>query len=259
MIFVLPLMGWLAVFPANGQDAPPAFEKGENTEGEAEYDPFDPMIDAPKMIRVQVEHIELSHKDLTRLMMEDSAVTADAKALRMKVQELVEKDGAKVIDTQIVLGRSGQKQTSESRQEFIYPAEYEPPGSEDIAEKLAKLGALPFNLASPTAFETRNLGSSLESEPTLGSDDKIIDLRLLTELEWHTGNTVWNEVKDTQGNAYKVTMPDFYSLITTTHITCISGQYVLVGALSPKNSEGKLDADRKVMVFLKCDVLAAIP
>lgn len=258
-IFALPVIGWLAVLSAQAQDVPPAFETKENTEEVAEYDPFDPMIDAPKMIRVQVEHIEMSHKDLTRLMMEEDAVTANAKALRMKVQALVEKGEAKVIDTQIVLGRSGQKQTTESRQEFIYPTEYEPPGSEDIAEKLAKVGAFPFNPATPTAFETRNLGSSLESEPTLGSDDKIIDLRLLTELEWHTGNMVWNEVKDTQGNAYKVSMPDFYTLSMSTSITCISGQYVMAGVNSPKNAEGKMDHDRKIMVFVKCDVLAAIP
>ena len=262
-IFALPVIGWLAVLSVQAQDVPPAFEKGENTEGEAEYDPFDPMIDAPKMIRVQVEHIEMSHKDLTRLMMEEVAETSDAKALRMKVQALVEKDEAKVIDTQIVLGRSGQKQTTESRQEVIYPTEYEPmnwlPPVEGEDKTVSPVPSFPHNPATPTSFETRNVGSSLETEPTIGENDRIIDLRLLPELIWHTGNTVWNERKDELGNVYKVSMPDFYTLSMSTSITCISGQYVMAGVHSPKNGEGKLDQDRKIMVFVKCDVLAAIP
>lgn len=43
-------------------------------------------MNAPKLIRVQVEFIEMAHKDLTRLMMDDKSETADATALRMKVQ-----------------------------------------------------------------------------------------------------------------------------------------------------------------------------
>jgi len=121
-VFALSAAWWLAVFPVQGQEAPPAFERAE-TEEEAveEHDPFDPMIDVPKMVRVQFEHIEVSHKDLTRLMMEDSSVVSDAKPLRMKVQELVEKDKAKVFETQILVCRSGQKCTTESIYEFMSP------------------------------------------------------------------------------------------------------------------------------------------
>ena len=260
-VFVLLLMGWLAFLPAQGQGAPPAFEKAESAPEEA-HDPFDPMVHAPRLIRVQVEHIELSHKELTRLMMEEKAETADAKALRMKVQELVEKDEAKVIDTQIVLGRSGQKQTTESRQEFIYPTEYTPEAIEKKIEesiKQAMASSFPFNPATPTAFETRNLGCNLESEPTLGTDDRTIDLRIESELKWHTGNTVWSEIKDSAGSIHRIAMPDFYVMTTKTSITSLSGQYALVGAPSPKNAEGKLDTERKVMVFVKCDVLSVVP
>lgn len=260
-IFALSVMGWLAVIPAQGQDAPPAFERGKNAEG-AEYDPSDPFLDAPKLVRVQVEHIEVSHKDLTRLMMEDNAVIADAKALRMKVQGLVEKDEAEVFDTQIVVSRSGQKSTTESVQEFIYPTEYEPaPPPPDAGKEKTDdpQHSFPHNPATPTAFETKNLGSTLEVEPTIGEDDRIIDLRFLPELTWHTGDTVWSERKDELGNVIKVAMPDFYKLSINTSITCIAGQYVMVGVVSPKDEEGEVDRDRKIMVFVKCDILSAIP
>jgi hypothetical protein len=257
---------WLSVALACSyslaQKVPPAFDKAESGPAaatEEEIDPFDPVVAAPKLIRVQVEHIELSHKDLTRLMMEDKSVTSDAKALRMKVQEIVEKDAAKIIDTQIVVGRSGQSSKSESRDEYIYPTEYEPPGSEKLMEELAKQGIYPQNPALPTCFESRNLGSSVEIEPTLGTDDKMIDLQFISELIWHTGESVWYEGKDEAGNMFKATTPNFYVINTKTTVTCLSGQYLMVSALSPKNAEGKLDPERKVMVFVKCDVLPVVP
>jgi len=252
-----PLIG----FHVLGQDeVPPAFEI-EDSAGVSEVDPFDPLITAPRLIRTQVEHIEISHKDLTRLLMQDKADTADAKDLRMKVQAMVDKDEAKILDTQVILGRSGEKQRLESVEEFIYPTEYEPPGSETMAADLRKAGVFPYNPATPTAFEVRNLGSSLETEPIRGSDENedLVDLRFLSELTWHTGNQVWIEMKDSAGNIHKVQMPDFYELTTNASITCISGQYVFVSALSPKNSEGKMDTERKVMVFVKCVVLPVVP
>ncbi len=262
-VMALVLTVSLAFSPAFAQEPPPAFERADEGEAAAEeYDPFDPATDAPKLIRVQVEHVEMAHKDLTRLLMEDKADTADASALRMKVRELVEKDGAKVLDTQIVVGRSGHKSRTESREEFIYPTEFAIESmDEKIKETLKQAISSPFpsNPSTPTAFETRNLGSSLESEPTLDFDGHIVDLRFLSELTWHTGDTIWSEGKDALGNAHKIAMPDFYTMETNTSVTCIAGQYHLVGVLSPRNAEGKLDSERKVMVFVKCDVLPVIP
>jgi hypothetical protein len=211
----------------------------------------------PRLIRVQLEFVEMAHKDLTRLLMEDKVESSDATALRMKVQAMVDKDEAKVIETQIAVGRSGQKQTAESIHEVIYPTEYEPPSFDE--KKLKKLlnSGFPANPATPTAFETKNVGSTLETEPTLGENDRIIDLRFLPELIWHTGNTLWNEQKDELGNVFKVTMPDFYKMSINTSITCIAGQYVMVGALSPRDAQGEVDPDRKVMVFVKCTVMKA--
>lgn len=266
-VFAIPMVAWLAVFPATGQDVPPAFERGGDAEEagheEAAHDPFDPMINAPKFVRVQVEHIEMPHKDLTRLMMEDKSVAADATALRMKVQELVEKDAAQVMDTQIVVCRSGQKATTESIHEFIYPTEYEPfknlPPTDGKDQSDVPPPSFPHNPATPTAFETKNIGSTLEVEATIGENDKLIDLRFSPEMTWHTGNTVWLEHKDKLGNQTKVAMPGFYKLAINTSITCITGQYTIVGVHSPKNEKGEVDRDRKIMVFVKCDVLAVIP
>lgn len=238
---------------------PPAFAKAPETDGGATaVDPFDPDAQAPKMIQVQVEYIELSHDLLTKLLFLAEPKSADATPLRKQLQELVAKNEAKVLETQIVVCKSNQKATTESLHEFIYPTEYIPPsgGKPDDKPKDPPLASFPYNPATPTAFDTRNVGSNLEVEPTLSEGDKIIDVRLVPEILWHTGDRIWQEAKDTLGNVSKVQMPDFYVIRTTTAVTCIGGQYTLISVQSPKDTKGDTDMTRKVVVLLKCDVLS---
>jgi hypothetical protein len=84
-------------------------------------------------------------------------------------------------------------------------------------------------------------------------------LRVIPELTYHTGNRVWYEGKDSSGNPFQVVMPDFYIIRLNISLTCVDGQYILAGMLSPKNDKGVSDLDRKVMVFVKCDILASMP
>ena len=157
---------------------------------------------------------------------------------------------------------SGQKATTESIEEFIYPTEYEPASMpeklefKDQAEaEKAKVGPRDFATGPcPTAFETRNLGSTLEIEPTLGADNKLIDLRFAPEIVYHVGNTVWAEWKDQYGSC-PVQMPTMYAVRINTAVTLAAGQYCLVAAVSPKSKEGFPDFSRKLMVFVKGDVL----
>ncbi len=253
---------------AFGQDVPPAFEQkvgGGGSVGDEvvpeEHDPFDPAINAPKLVRVQVEYIEMASTDLTRLMMDDKSETADSTPLRMKVQAMVDEKKAKLFDTQIAGGRAGRKFTSESGAERIYPTEFTPTATEGkVGETMERAVASPFpvNPAIPTAFETRDLGSNLECEPTFGERNEI-DLRIVTSLSWHTGNSVFHEGKDEAGNKFKLGMPGFYQMEINTSLACISGQYTLLACLSPKTVEGVVDTQRKVMVFVKCNALSVLP
>lgn len=251
---------------AHGQEpAPPAFEKAAGNTQETEApDVFDPDIDAPKQVQVQVEFVEMSHEALTKLLFLAKPASADATKLREQVQEMVAKNEAKVLETLLSTSKSGQKATTEAIHEFIYPTEYEPPqlpGSFGKADDAVPPSPAPPNKPSPlfngvpTAFDTRNLGSTLEIETTIGVDNKLIDLHFVPELVWHTGTTTWHEGKDAVGNPFKFAQPDIYVLRTKTSITCISGQYTLTGVVSPKNDKGEADMTRKVMIFVKCDVL----
>ena len=107
---------------------------------------------------------------------------------------------------------------------------------------------------TPTSFETRNLGSTLEIEPTVGADGKIIDLRFSPNIVYHVGNETWAEWKGQYGDA-SIRMPTMYSLRLTTALTLLAGQPLLVAALSPKGEDGFPDFKRKLLIFIRCDVL----
>ena len=238
---------------------PPTFKKEPSSNGSgATLDSFDPDALAPKVIQVQLEYIELSHELLTKLLFLAEPKSADATPLRKKLQELVIKNEANVLETQILVCKSGQKATTESLHEFIYPTEFNPPFKAKEEDKIKAMPAVsfPFNPATPTAFDTRNMGSTFEVEPTLSADNRIVDVRIVPELLWHTGDTNWQETKDALGNASVVRMPDFYVIRANTAVTCIGGQYTLISVNSPKDSKGDPDMTRKVVVLMKCDVLS---
>lgn len=252
-------------FIANSQEpAPKPFENApEGQELAEEPDPFDPDQNLPRQVQVQVEFVDMSHEALTKLLFLAKPATSDATDLRKQVQDMVSKNEAKVLETQIAIARTGQKATTESIHEFIYPTEHEPPRMPQPAGQGANAAGasgasnlqFPEIPSYPAAFETRNVGSTLEIEPTVGADNQIVELRFVPELIWHPGNTMWAEAKDSLGNNFKYSMPDFYTIRLNTAFTCISGQYTLAGVVSPKDDKGETDMTRKVMVFVKCDVL----
>lgn len=230
--------------------------------GEPGYDPLGEFDDLPKQIRVQVEFVELAHEQLTELMLEVKTPANDA-ALREQVAKLVKDGKATVLETMMCLARSGQKATTESIEEFIYPTEYEPAeaaGTYEVkgqqeGEETKKFQRDSAIGPTPTAFETRNLGPTLEIEPTLSSDGKIIDLRFVPEIVHHVGNQVWAEWKGEHGNS-PVQMPTMYTMRVNTSVMLADGKPLLVAALTPKGADGSPDFSRKLMVFVRADVIS---
>lgn len=227
-----------------------------------ERDPFDPLgkeVDMPQLVRVQVEFVETSHETLTRLMAEPRESSDDTE-LRKELAGLVEKDEARVVETMMCITRSGEKATVESIEEFIYPTEYEPaelPNTITVPDDGTDTEVWVKGVATgptPTAFETRNLGSTLEIAPVLGMSGKIIDLSFAPEIVYHVKNETWVEWKDIRGEA-PIQMPIMYSLRLNTAVTLLDGQTLMAAALSPRGEDGFPDFSRKIMVFVRCDVL----
>jgi general secretion pathway protein D len=109
----------------------------------------------------------------------------------MMMRGLSQKKGADMMTAPSVTARSGQKAKIEVIREFIYPTEYEPPeipnsiGGQGQAGGIgggSSVGNIPVTPSTPTAFETRNTGVTLEIEPTIGENDFMIDLRFVPEI-----------------------------------------------------------------------------
>ena len=173
--------------------------------------------------------------------------------LQMIMRGLAQKKGTDIMTAPSVTARPGQKATIEIIREFIYPTEYEPPelpnqvgggfgGQQDFGGGGGG-GGFPVTPATPTAFETRNTGVTLEIEPNLGPNEYVIDLRFAPEIvEFegfiNYGSPITSPATDAFGNPVTVTitenrieMPVFSSRRISTGITIYDGHTVAVGGL----------------------------
>ena len=139
--------------------------------GTPEFDPLGEHNNLPKLIRVQVEFIEVSHEQFTGLMAVPK-ISANDGELRKQVAQLVKDGKGSIVETMMCTARSGQRATSESIREHIYATEYEPPtlggsvGAEAGAAKISNMqSAIIFirGLTPELSRPARGAGRSLEA------------------------------------------------------------------------------------------------
>jgi general secretion pathway protein D len=184
--------------------------------------------------------------------------------VQMIMRGLAQKKGADVMTAPSIVSRSGERATIEIIREFIYPTEYEPP---ELPQSVGVGGGLqgnagggnqggnifPVTPATPTAFETRNTGVTLEVEPILGEDGYTIDLTFkpeIVEFEGfiNYGSPIQSPGTDALGNPITVTitenrieMPVFSTRRVNTSLTIYDGHTVAVGGLMRENVQNVED------------------
>ena len=172
--------------------------------------------------------------------------------IQMVMRGLAQKKGTDLMTAPSVTAKSGQKATIEIIREFIYPTEYEPPELPNaVGSSFLDTGGLgggsastfPVTPATPTAFETRNTGVTLEIEPTIADNDLVIDLRFVPEIvEFegfiNYGSPIQSTGSDRLGNVIPITitenrieMPVFSSRRVNTQLAIYDGYTVAVGGL----------------------------
>ncbi|BDS05926.1 hypothetical protein NT6N_09660 [Oceaniferula spumae] len=182
--------------------------------------------------------------------------------VQMIMRGLAQKKGTDIMTAPSVLARSGEKATIEVIREFIYPTEYEPPELPNSVGTGGGLGGgggisggsiFPVTPATPTAFETRNTGVTLEIEPTIGENNYTIDLRFAPELvEFegfiNYGSPIQSPASDALGNPIQITitenrieMPVFSTRRVTTALTIYDGYTVAVGGLMREDVQNVQD------------------
>ena len=110
------------------------------------------------------------------------------------VRALNQQKGVDLLSAPRVTTKSGQKATVEIIQELIYPSQFQPPqipqtigASTGVSLTGAtgggsSNGSFPVTPTTPTAFEKRNTGVTLEVEPVIGPDNYTIDLNLQPQV-----------------------------------------------------------------------------
>ncbi|HEY1122618.1 MAG TPA: hypothetical protein VGE67_13490, partial [Haloferula sp.] len=169
LIFTFPSLLLAGILSAATPPAPAAvdpFAPGPEPSG-----PVDLVKDGPKFISVCFETFSVELPEATTLHRSQPNDTALYKELAARVA----KGKAKREGFAVVRARSGNRAAMKATSEFTYPVSYLPAAS--------PLGAQPSSAASttlplPAAFETRDVGFTLEIEPTIGGEDEFIDLRI---------------------------------------------------------------------------------
>ncbi|MCW1885666.1 hypothetical protein OKA04_13080 [Luteolibacter flavescens] len=203
-------------------------------------------------VRVMLQVIEVPHAELTKWTTADKA---GGQELHERAMTLVSSGGAEIVETSVVICRSGERAFVESIAEMIYPTEYEPSSMGGSMVPLDSKLVIPVPLR-PTdcvSFETRNAGTTLEIEPTIGGGGKIVDLRLAFESVSRESLVTWTEFRDQWGDA-SIKRPIFETKRLSSALTLLAGKFELFNIFTPKPAAVPAATTRQ-LVFVKADVL----
>jgi general secretion pathway protein D len=100
------------------------------------------------------------------------------------IRALNEKKGVDLLSAPRVTTKSGQRAVIEIVREFRYPTQFQPPQVPAVASTVVGGSNPPVVVTptTPTQFETRNTGVTLEVEPVIGPDGVTIDLNLVPQV-----------------------------------------------------------------------------
>ena len=180
------------------------------------------------------------------------------------IRALNQKKGVDLLSAPRVTTKSGQRAMIEIVREFRYPTEFQPPqipqtvgavktDSGGLTGDLIPLGnnsSVPVTPTTPTHFETRNTGVTLEVEPVVGPDGVTIDLNLVPQVVEFEGfinygspilapsssflNTVTGGLINSPQSVLTpnvINQPVFSTRKVTTSVSVWDGQTVVLGGL----------------------------
>lgn len=205
-------------------------------------------------ILVRVEWIEVPHATLTTLMADQDLL--DGTKLRMRLQELVKAGKAEIWDTAMVTTKVGQRADTQSYREWIYPTEQDVSEGGPVGGAAPDLRAkLPLVVPSaPAAFESRNVGVTLEVEPEIrragnAQGAALIDVRIapeqirLLKFVEHAG---WK----TKVGVASIKRPEFEVMRSAGQLVVRDGSYALLGVVQRKEA-----GDKRMLLMVRCDLL----
>ncbi|MBA3963761.1 MAG: type II and III secretion system protein, partial [Chthoniobacterales bacterium] len=169
------------------------------------------------------------------------------------IRALNQKKGVDLLSSPRVTTKSGQRAVIEIVREFRYPTQFNPPQIPQTVGSTSGVAggatSVPITPTTPTAFETRNTGVTLEVEPVVGPDGVTIDLNLVPQVVEFEGfinygspifapsSSLLNSLGGLITTAPSVITPNvinqpiFNSRKVTTSVSVWDGQTVVLGGL----------------------------
>jgi general secretion pathway protein D len=166
------------------------------------------------------------------------------------IRALNQRKGADLLSAPRVTTKSGQRAIIEIVREFKYPTAFTPPQVPSISSSSTTVlnGVVPVVVTptTPTAFETRNTGVTLEVEPVVGADGATIDMNLVPQVVEFEGfinygspinavgvNTAMGISTSTPVTLTQnvINQPIFSTRKVTTSVQVADGQTVVLGGL----------------------------
>ncbi|HEV2804014.1 MAG TPA: Amuc_1098 family type IV pilus outer membrane protein [Chthoniobacterales bacterium] len=168
------------------------------------------------------------------------------------IRALNQKKGIDLLSAPRVTTKSGQRAVIEIVREFRYPTQFQPPqipqtfgsgNNPNVSLGSATGGTFPVTPTTPTSFETRNTGVTLEVEPVVGPDGITIDLNLVPQVvEFEGFINYGSPIRTSSVNALGlaqtveltpnvINQPIFSTRKVTTSVSVWDGQTVVLGGL----------------------------
>jgi hypothetical protein len=161
-----------------------------------------------------------------------------------KLQQMIERGEATLVSTLTAHGGSGERIVAESIEEVRYATEYTPPQlPEKIPGRKAEelLKKWPYVGITPTAFETRNVGTTLELTATVSGDGQWISLQAApTHVRFLRFVKIDGGILSS-GERLSVEQPYFSSLKDTLSLQIHPGQRVLAGVHKIPGEESNME------------------
>ena len=156
-----------------------------------------------------------------------------------ELRAMIANGKAELVGAPLLLTTSGGRGVTETIEEIRFATEFDPPvgpGRFNVSPAAQLQPQKPVHpvirlippIDVPTAFETRNVGVTLEIEPTVASDGRTIEVNIVHQYSSHEGVT--RLFSTTGGHDWRYQQPAFRTLGTTTSVTCISGEWRLLNA-----------------------------
>ncbi len=198
--------------------------------------------DFPLSMRmIQVDRFQLSdwlqQRDLN---------TAD-KELNQAVESWLQDGSAKIIRTLSGEVHKGGQSELEDIKPLEYPTEYNP--GKRVPNTDGKASQLEF--ATPTSFESRNVGTYLQSE--FDTDGSGLLIRLMLDRVIHGGYTVHDRILRDGKWEPNITFPRFLMNSWLTALRPRRGEWTLVGSGGAFTEDSDVDPDHAVLAFIKVD------